>query len=132
MAGAGPIRFFLDNCVPESVGRVLEAAGHEVLRLRDHIAPNSPDEVVATLCDRNELVLVSLDKDFDSLHTRAGVSRRRYRKLRRIKIACSEPQAATRIKSALSLIEHEFAVSETSADKRMFIEIGHTRISTIR
>jgi hypothetical protein len=33
---------------------------------------------------------------------------------------------------ALSLIEHEVEVSDQSADKRMIVEIGHTKISTIR
>jgi hypothetical protein len=132
MVAATPIRFFMDNCVPASVGRMLKAAGHEVTYLRDVIARDSPDPIVATLCDENDLVLVSLDKDFDQLHARAGVSKRRFKKLKRIKIACSEPHAAARVKAALSLIELEVAVARQSPDKRMIVEIGHTRISTIR
>jgi len=132
MPAGAPIRFFLDNCVPDSVGRVLQDRGHQVTYLRDAIASNSPDQVVATLCDQTGMVLVSLDKDFDSLHARAGFSRRRFRRLRRIKISCDEPRAATRISAALSLIEHEVAVADQSADTRMIIEVGTTRISTIR
>jgi predicted nuclease of predicted toxin-antitoxin system len=91
---------------------MLIAAGHKVTYLRDVIAPDSADPVVATLCDQNDLVLISLDKDFDQLHTRAGVSRKRFKKLRRVKIACTEPQAATRLSAALSLVEHEMEVSK--------------------
>ena len=40
------MRFFADHCVPNSVVRALAAAGHEVMRLRDHLAPDSPDPVV--------------------------------------------------------------------------------------
>ncbi len=132
MGAAAPISFFIDNCVPDSVGRALKAAGHQVVNLREVIAPDSPDQVVATLCDQNGLVLVSLDKDFDELHKRAGVSRRRFRKLRRIKIACDEPSAARRVQLALSLIEHEVVVADQRPDKRMIVEIGHTRITTVR
>ena len=35
------MRFFADHCVPNSVVRALAAAGHEVMRLRDHLAPDA-------------------------------------------------------------------------------------------
>jgi predicted nuclease of predicted toxin-antitoxin system len=41
------IKFFVDNCVPDSVGRVLQDAGHDVILLRESIAPDSPDLLVA-------------------------------------------------------------------------------------
>lgn len=132
MPAGATLHFFIDNCVPDSVGRAATAAGHQVTHLRDVIASNSPDPVVATLCDQTGLILVSMDKDFDQLHSRIGIGRRRFRKLRRIKIACYEPQAAARFAVALSLIEHEAAVADQARDQRMIIEIGHTKISTIR
>ena len=58
------IRFFADQCVPNPVIEALRAAGHEVLRLREHIAPDSPDPVVISTAQELDAVLVSLNGDF--------------------------------------------------------------------
>jgi predicted nuclease of predicted toxin-antitoxin system len=128
----GGIKFFVGHCVPDAVGRALIAAGHEVVLLRTQLAPNSPDPLVAAVAAMNDAVLVSLDSDFKSLAPRAGVGKQRFRTLSRIGLKCSEPQAARRIATALSLIEHEWALAQRSSDKRMIVEIGQTTIRTIR
>jgi predicted nuclease of predicted toxin-antitoxin system len=128
----GGIKFFVDHCVPDAVGRALTAAGHEVILLRTQLAPNSPDPLVAAVAEMNDAVLVSLDSDFKSLAPRAGVGKQRFRTLSRIGLKCSEPQAAKRITAALSLIEHEWDLAQRSGDKRMIIEIGQTAIRSIR
>ena len=122
----------MDHCVPDAVGRALSSAGHEVVLLRTQLAPNSPDPLVAAVAEMNGAVLVSHDSDFKSLAPRAGVGRRRFRTLSRIGLKCSEPQAGSRITEALSLIEHEWALSQNRADKRMIVEVGHSFIRTIR
>ena len=126
------IRFFIDNCVPDSVAGVLRNAGHEVILLRDSIAPDAPDSFVAAVAELHGAVLVSYDKDFRSLAPRIGVGQRRFRTLSRIGFKCSEPQAARRLESALSLIEHEWTLAQSVPDKRIMIEIGPTYIRTIR
>jgi predicted nuclease of predicted toxin-antitoxin system len=128
----GGIKFFVDHCVPDAVGRALSGAGHEVLLLRTQLAPNSPDPLVAAVAQMNGAVLVSLDSDFKSLAPRAGVGKQRFRTLSRIGLKCSEPQAAKRISAAMTLIEHEWDLAQRSGDKRMIIEIGQTTIRTIR
>ena len=100
--------------------------------LREQLAPNSPDPLVAAVAEMNEAVLVSLDSDFKSLAPRAGVGRARFRTLSRIGLKCNEPQAAGRIKIALSLIFHEWTVAQANIDKRMIIEIGNSVIRIIR
>jgi hypothetical protein len=80
----------------------------------------------------NEAVLVSLDSDFQTLAPRAGIGKARFRRLSRIALKCKEPQAAGRIRIALSLIEHEWKVAQSSNDKRMIIEIGTSVIRIIR
>jgi predicted nuclease of predicted toxin-antitoxin system len=122
----------VDHCVPDSVGRALSEAGHEVVLLRQQLAPNSPDPLVAAVSEMNEAVLVSHDSDFRTLAPRAGIGRRRFRRLSRIALKCSEPQAAGRIKAAMSLIEHEWKVAQASPDKRIIVEIGSSVIRTIR
>jgi predicted nuclease of predicted toxin-antitoxin system len=125
------IRFFIDNCVPDSVADVLRNAGYEVILLRDSIAPDSPDSFVAAVAELHGAILVSYDKDFRSLAPRIGVGQRRFR-LSRIGFKCSEPHAARRLESALSLIEHEWTLAQSAPDKRIMIEIGPTYIRTIR
>jgi predicted nuclease of predicted toxin-antitoxin system len=132
MVARPSIKFFIDHCVPDSVGIFLRGAGHEVILLREKLAPNSPDPLVAAVSEMYGAVLVSHDGDFKALAPRAAVGRQRFRKLSRISLKCSEPQAAARMKIALSLIEHEWAVANEGSDPRMIIEIGHTTIRTIR
>jgi hypothetical protein len=111
---------------------VLVDAGHEVVLLGQQLAPDSPDPLVAAISQMNDAVLVSMDGDFPSLAPRAGIGQRRFRRLSRIALRCSEPRAAGRIKAAMSLIEHEWTVALSSSDKRMIVEIGTTHIRTIR
>ena len=129
---APSIKFFLDNNVADSVGVLLRDMGHEVILLREKLAPDSPDPVVATVSELFEAILVSHDGDFDILAARTGIGKRRFKRLSRVRLRCSEPQAASRIKLSLSLIEHEWKLAQASADKRMIIEITQTGIKTIR
>lgn len=114
------------------MGRVLSDAGHEVILLRNELAPNSPDPLVAAVSEMNEAILVSLDSDFSTLAPRAGIGRARFRKLSRVALKCSEPQAAERVRMALSLIQHEWDFAQTRSDKRMILEIGNSFIRLIR
>jgi Domain of unknown function (DUF5615) len=120
--------------VPDSVGRALIDAGHEVIRLRDILPTNSPDPLVASVDELNEAILVSFDKDFKTLAPRIGIGRQRFRKLSRIGFRCDEPDAAARLMLALALVEFEWvrAQAQPAADKRMIVEIGPTYIRTIR
>jgi len=125
-------KFFVDNCVPDSVARVLREAGHDVILLRDMLPTDSPDQVVARVSEVLDAVLISFDKDFKALAPRMGLGQNRFRRLSRIGFNCKEPQAARRIQTALSLIEHEWNVAQSAGDKRMIVEIGETIIRTIR
>jgi len=111
---------------------VLIDAGHEVILLRQQLAPNSPDPLVAAVSQMNNAVLVSMDGDFRSLAPRAGIGRNRFLRLSRIALRCSEPRAAGRMNAAMSLIEHEWEVAQSSSDKRMIVEIGTSYMRTIR
>lgn len=126
------LKFLTDNCVPDSVGQALERAGHEVIRLRNILPTNSPDPIVATVAEVNDATLISFDKDFKALAPRIGVGKQRFRKLSWIAFRCREPMAAQRIDLAMSLIEHEWEVAQSSSDKRMIIHISETTIQTTR
>lgn len=111
---------------------MLKAAGHEVILLRERLATDAPDPVVATVSEMNDAILISMDGDFRELAPRIGIGKRRFRRLSRIGIRCDAPQAAKRLEIALSLIEHEWLRAQASSDKRMIVEIMMTVIRTIR
>ena len=63
------LRFFADQCVPNHIIRTLQDIGSQVLRLRDHIAPDSPDHVVISEAQKLDAVLVTLNGDFADIVT---------------------------------------------------------------
>lgn len=63
------LRFFADHCISNSVIEILRDAGHEVLRLRNHIAPDSPDPAVISKAQELDAVLISLNGDFSDIVT---------------------------------------------------------------
>ncbi len=63
------LKFFADQCVPNLVMGALRDAGHEVLRLREHIPPDSPDPVVIAAAQELGALLVSLNGDFADIVT---------------------------------------------------------------
>lgn len=130
---APPMRLFVDHCVPESVPKMLEARGYEVVRLREKTAPDSPDNLVAAVAEANDAVLVTMDGDFKAIASRTGIGRRRFRFLSIIRFEqCRESQAARRMEAALSLIEHEWDYGKGTTDRRMFVVIKTETIRTHR
>jgi hypothetical protein len=105
----GALPFFMDNCVADSVGKALQAAGHDVVFLRDCMPTDTKDPVVVVACTESARILVSHDKDFKQIAKTLSVSKKKSKKLHRIALCCPEPAAAARIKEALSLIEWEWS-----------------------
>ena len=129
-----PIPFFTDNCVPNSVGDAIAAAGHPLFRLREHMAGDSEDRVIAVACAENGHVLVTLDNDFKAIAKRLQVTQGQYRKLlHRIDLHCDENLGAQRIKEAMSIIEHEWLlVCKGGRDFPMVIQISNVAIRILR
>ena len=127
------MHFVLDEGVPVSVGEMLVAAGHEVSSIRDHVPTGSVDPVVATVSQELEAVLISFDGDFEKIAPRvARGMRRRFKRLSRIWMLCSEPQAANRMNLALNLIVSEYELAQGSHDTRMNIWLSAGFIKTHR
>jgi predicted nuclease of predicted toxin-antitoxin system len=61
------LRFFADHCVASTVIAALGQKGHEVLRLRDHLAIESPDTIVITKAQALDAILLSLNGDFSDI-----------------------------------------------------------------
>lgn len=67
-----------------------------------------------------------------ALARRRGIGQRRFRRLSLIRFECRESRASQRALEAMSLIEHEWLLSEDSSDRRIFIVIGTDVIRTYR
>lgn len=61
------MKFFADHCVPDSIIRGLQEAGHAVHRLRDHLPTNSIDEEVIAQAQRLDAILISVNGDFSDI-----------------------------------------------------------------
>lgn len=131
-AARSTLRLFLDEGVPDSVGHTFVGSGHAVIHLRDAAEPGSPDPLVCAVAEANDAILVALDGDMKQHAQRRGIGRLRFKRLSLIKLSCRETRAAERVKSAMSLIEHEWDLSAANKDRRIFIEIGTDVIRTYR
>lgn len=126
------MRFFLDASVPDSVGQILDDAGHEVIYHRQALADGAKDPVVCQTAIENDAILVAIDRDMKQLTKRFGVTDERFKKLPLLFFGCSVPTSSSRLKQALSLIEHEWAISEKKVARRFFVEITNHQIATYR
>ena len=126
------LKLFLDEGVPASVGREFDDSGHEVIYLKDCIATGSPDDLVCVAAEKNEAILVACDGDMKQMVKRFGIGNGRFAKLSLIKLSVNSPLCAPRIRQAMSLIEHEWAISEEKQTRRLFIEIRADVIRTYR
>jgi predicted nuclease of predicted toxin-antitoxin system len=121
--------FLMDESIPDSVGDCLEAAGFTVQRVRDLVAPGTPDAAVARLSNERGAILIVNDRHYSgtfSPMTRSLVSLTRLRRLHRIGMRCREVHMARRIQELLTAIEFEYARFQQREDKRMYLEIGES------
>ena len=59
-----PLAFFLDQCVPVSVGQLLHEAGHTISRVVEHMPADAPDRAVIAKAQELDAILISLNGDF--------------------------------------------------------------------
>jgi predicted nuclease of predicted toxin-antitoxin system len=127
------LRLFLDEGVPDSVGHAFMEAGHQVAFLNKTIARGSSDHLVCVIADINQAILVALDGDMKRIAQGYGIGGRKFLKLGLIKLSCFEPDAASRVRTAMSLIEHEWMCSTPGQEaRRLFVEIGDSVIRSFR
>jgi predicted nuclease of predicted toxin-antitoxin system len=120
-----PIPFFTDQNIPDSVGRAIAAAGHELERLRDCMPITAKDPLIAIACARGGQVLVSQDNDFKAIAERLRISQNKHaRMLHRVDIRCDAVVAAIRLRDMMSLIEHEWTQARILGIA-MLVELGN-------
>jgi predicted nuclease of predicted toxin-antitoxin system len=105
---------------------MFRASGHHVILHREVLAEKTADDVVAATALANAAILLAIDPDMKRFPKRFGISQgsTRFEKLSLIWVCCNETMAAKRLQQAMSLIEHEWNVSEEKTARRLWIEVG--------
>lgn len=103
-------KFLTDVNVPDSVGKYLSGRGHEVVRVRDIMAIDTKDPIVAEAAIQAGQILVSWDKDFNHQRYRKP----RFHALSRIGFCCPEPDGAERLEEVIDLVEFSFERADGS------------------
>jgi predicted nuclease of predicted toxin-antitoxin system len=120
--------FFLDNNVPDSIGRYLQGRGHSVIRQRFCIPANSPDQIVAMTALQSGRVLVTQDKDFNSQR----FAKDRFAKLSRVSLSGGSHTLLPALKAYIHLIENHGAHVGASKAPRLLaqVQLGAIRFRT--
>ncbi|MBS0361060.1 MAG: DUF5615 family PIN-like protein [Proteobacteria bacterium] len=122
------LRLFTDENVPDSVGRYLQGRGHSVYRARAHLAPSTPDQVVATTAMEDDRILVSWDKDFNDQR----FQKPRFARLSRIGLSGNGPDLVKAMRKHMRLIEFQWSEKVRLGQRRMivFAKIDGCRFKT--
>ncbi len=82
------MRFFLDNDVPVSVGRMLRRHGHVCWTAADAgLAAEGQDDNLSVYADDRHAVVVTLDREFTLRRRKNPIGRH-------VQLRCAEPEAA--------------------------------------
>lgn len=101
-------------------------------RLRNVLPPDTPDPIVAKIAQDNDCILLTHDGDFKKVAPRIEKgSRKRFKKLSRIHLACPQAQAQKRLAAAIALIEFEWTGAQARKD-RLYLVIQPATIKTHR
>lgn len=119
------LQFFLDNNVPDSVGKYLQRRGHSVQRQRFHIPADSEDPIVAMTAMTANRILVTQDKDFASQRFQQP----RFAALSRISLNGQSNTLLPALKGYIHLIEAQWSHVTSTKAPRMIV---HLKFGLIR
>jgi predicted nuclease of predicted toxin-antitoxin system len=123
------ILLLIDECVPDAVGAFLRARGHDVRLVRELFPGGIADPVIATVGDSLSAIVVTWDRDFESLARRVPEgNRQRFRRLGRLSFRCREPRGRALIEKWIDSIEFEYERAERTGDRRMIVQISESGI----
>lgn len=114
------------------MGRFLGDRGHAVTYMQDVMVRGSPDALVAEIAQRNDAILVAIDKDMRQIAKKHGIGSLRFGRLHLLQFRCTEPQAVHRVKEATELIELEWDIACSKSARRFWVEVGDSYIRTHR
>ncbi len=114
----------IDENVPNSVAEVFSRRGHEVKFVRDILPAGTPDPVVAMVGDKLSAIVVTWDRDFESIVRRVPEGNRaKFRALGRISFRCNEVRGKEHLERWISMIEFHYEQALTKPDFRMIVHI---------
>jgi hypothetical protein len=122
----GKLAFFLDNNVPDSIGRYLRGRGHSVQRQRHHIAHNSPDPVVGMTALQAGRILVTWDRDFNNQAYRQG----RFAQLSRVSLSGAGPTLLPSVKEHIDILEFQLPQAPKGGRIVAHVAVGQVRFRT--
>ena len=114
----------IDENVPNSVAEFFAARNHEVRFVRDLFPAGTPDPVIAAIGDRLSAIVVTWDRDFETLVKRIPEGNRaKFRRLGRISFRCSEPKGRALLERWIAHIEFHYEAALQESDFRMIVQI---------
>ena len=126
------LHLLLDEGVPDAVGRVFEERGHVVTFGNRSLPRGSADQLVCVAALHAGVILVAADHDMKGIARALGLGNERFKSLSLIRLSCRTPDAAEKVRQALSLIEHEWECAVASVRRRLWIEIQSSVIRIVR
>jgi predicted nuclease of predicted toxin-antitoxin system len=119
----------IDENVPNSVAQFFIDRGHSVSYVRDVLPAGTPDPVIARIGDRLSAIVVTWDRDFETIIKRIPQGNKNaFRRLGRISFKCAEPKGKALLIRWVNMIELHFAQSLTEKDFRMIVQIQESGI----
>lgn len=119
----------IDENVPASVAAVFAERGHDVKFVRDLLPAGSADPVIATIGDRLSAIVVTWDRDFETLVRRVPEGNRaRFRRLGRISFRCNEVRGRKLLERWIDMIEMHFRRATEDPDVRMIVQIQESGV----
>lgn len=95
-----PYRFLTDHNVPDSVGDALNGLGQDVVRLREVMAVDTTDPIVAKAAIEDGRILISWDRDFNQQRFMAA----RFAGLSRLSMSGPEMEGAVRLDAVFDIV----------------------------
>jgi predicted nuclease of predicted toxin-antitoxin system len=124
-----PMLLLIDENVPTSVAQVFIERGHDVRFVRDLFPAGAPDPVVAAIGDRLSAIVVTWDRDFETLVRRVPEGNRaRFRRLGRISFRCNEVKGRELLLRWIGMIDYHYERALEEPDFRMIVQIQESGI----
>ncbi len=106
--------------------------GHECLRVREIVAADAPDMLIAFIAETEGLVIVSHDSDFKSIYRLlpAGLKRKVRGGAGVVHLQMRESLALSRMEACMAFIEFAYQQSDANR-KRMHVRITHSGMTLL-
>lgn len=118
------MRLLIDENVPRSVAEFFASRGHTVEYVKDLFPARTPDAVIATIGDQMSAIVVTWDRDFETLVSRVPAGgRAAFRRLGRISFRCREPRGLELVQRWIASIEFHYEQALERDDLRMIVQV---------